>query len=272
MKHPLFLLLLLIASIVRAQVEVPAKLDHQPFDRLLKEYVDEQGLVDYRRWKSTPNDLQALDDYLREFESVPTSKAEGDAKAAALINLYNALVIRYILENYPTNSIMALADPFGEARHTVGGRQISLNDIEHNTLRPQLGYRAHPVLVCAARSCPPLQRDAYTASALDSQIDQAFRVWLGRKDLNRFEPEKNRAMISSIFDWFKGDFRKAGGVRPILARFAPMEYRHFLSGPDYEIKYLPYNWGLNDQGDRGRRYGRINLYMDRVFDTLKFWD
>ena len=40
---------------------------------------------------------------------------------------------------------------------------VSLNDIENNVLRPEFGYRTHAVLVCAARSCPPLQQNAYSA-------------------------------------------------------------------------------------------------------------
>jgi hypothetical protein len=33
----------------------------------------------------------------------------------------------------------------------------------------------------------------------------------------------------------------------------------------YEIKYLPYNWGLNDQGPHGRNYSRAQLLFDNVF-------
>src|SRR5690606_21631711 len=110
---------------------------------------------------------------------------------AALINLYNALTVNLILEHYPLASIQTLSGPFETKRFRVGGEMVSLDDIEHKTLRPQLGYQAHAVLVCAARSCPPLQRSAFRADDLEAQIAVAFRDWLARPDLNKFLPGRN---------------------------------------------------------------------------------
>ncbi|MCA1604153.1 MAG: DUF547 domain-containing protein, partial [Acidobacteria bacterium] len=129
-------------------VEIPAGIDHSPWDRLLKKYVNERGLVAYAKWKGSSEDLRALDGYLKQFEPAPPQPASGNEKAAALINLYNALTMRWILQNYPTESIQALDDSFGAQRHLAGGRKVSLNDIEHGTLRLQIGYRAHATLVC----------------------------------------------------------------------------------------------------------------------------
>jgi hypothetical protein len=71
--------------------------------------------------------------------------------------------------------------------------------------------------------------------------------------------------ISSIFKWFKADFDVAGGVPKILGRYAPQSVRDFAASGNYEIKYLPYNWGLNDQGPHGRHYSRANLILDNIF-------
>jgi hypothetical protein len=147
----------------------------------------------------------------------------------------------------------------------IGAEKVSLNDIEHGTLRPLLGYRAHAALVCCARSCPPLQRSAYRASELDRQIDTAYSAWLARDDMNHYEPAKGTVEISSIFKWFKVDFDKADGVEKILARYAPQQYRAFLAKGGYKVGYKAYNWGLNDQGSRGRSYSRLNLYLDKIF-------
>lgn len=58
-------------------------------------------------------------------------------------------------------------------------------NIEHKTLRPLAGYRVHATLVCAARSCPPLSRDAFREDILDKQLEEAMRRWLARADLNK---------------------------------------------------------------------------------------
>src|SRR6266550_3267618 len=150
--------------------------------------------------------------------------------------------------------IWALKNSFKEKRHKVGGEMVSLNDIESSALRPEFGYRSHAVLVCAARSCPPLQRSAYSGGQLDEQCDHAYRVWLGRKDLNEFLVDKNEANVSSIFKWFKGDFEKAGGVKTILAKYAPAQAKPLLQRPDCKITNKIYNWGLNDQGPHGRNW------------------
>jgi hypothetical protein len=99
-----------------------------------------------------------------------------------------------------------------------------------------------------------LQRSAYTGGQLVEQCEHAYRVWLGRTDLNEFLVDKNEAVISSIFKWFKADFEKAGGVKAILAKYAPAPAKPLLQKPDCKISYKPYNWGLNDQGAHGRNW------------------
>jgi hypothetical protein len=246
-------------------VDVPAGIDHSEYDRLLKKYVNEQGLVDYAAWKQNQADLSALDDYLKQFSGKIDNPAQGEEKAAALANAYNAFMIRWVLANYPTESVWSLKDSFTAKRQEIGGRKVSLNDIEHGALRPLIGYRAHSVLVCAARSCPPLQRSAYTADKFEEQDAHAYRSWLAREDLNEFLPNENKVEISSIFKWFKQDFDKAGGVPKIFGRYAPQAVRDFAARGKHDTKYISYNWGLNDQGPHGRNYSRANLLFDNIF-------
>jgi Protein of unknown function, DUF547 len=246
-------LLLFCNSLGFGAVNVPAGVNHDGYDRLLKKYVDQNGLVAYEKWKGNPDDLKALKTYLEQF-AAGGNTASGNERYASLVNVYNASVLNWILQNYPTESIWALKDSFKAKRHKVGGEMVSLNDIENSALRPEFGYRTHAVLVCAARSCPPLQRSAYTGGQLDEQCDHAYRVWLGRTDLNEFLVDKNEAVISSIFKWFKADFEKAGGVKVILAKYAPAPAKPLLQKPDCKISHKPYNWGLNDQGARGRNW------------------
>jgi len=246
-------------------VDVRTGINHDEFDRMLKKYVNEQGLVNYIAWKQNAADISALDRYLDQFAQKIDNPAQGNEKAASLTNAYNAFVLRWILSGYPTESIWQLKDSFTAKRHDIGGRKVALNDIEHGTLRPSIGYRAHAVLVCAARSCPPLQRFAYTPDNFEEQNGRAYRAWLAREDLNKFSPNEKKVEFSSIFKWFKQDFDKAGGIAKVLGYYAPQAVREFATSGNYEIKYLPYNWGLNDQGPHGRDYSRANLLFDNIF-------
>ncbi|HEY3202136.1 MAG TPA: DUF547 domain-containing protein [Thermoanaerobaculia bacterium] len=250
-------------------IAVRAGIGHEPWGRLLKKFVDERGLVDYAAWKASAGDRKALREYLDQFAPAPQRAAEGPERIASLINAYNAFTVDWILSNYPTASIQSLKDSFTGARHSIGGRKVSLDDIEHRTLRPLAGYRVHAVLSCASRSCPPLAREAYDARRLESQLDARMGVWLAREDLNRFLPAEKKAQISEVFRWNLEDFQKAGGLRSVLRRHAPERFRSFLSGEDYTIEYLTYDWGLNDRGEEGRHYGRLRLLWDEIRDRLR---
>jgi hypothetical protein len=257
MRIHLLAVFFLGVPLISGATEVPAGIKNNAYNRLLEKYVNALGLVAYEKWKDNGEDMKALDDYLAQF-AASRNAARGDERYASLVNAYNALVLRWILQNYPTESISALKGSFKERRHRLGGTTVSLNDIENDMLRPEFGWRTHAVLVCAARSCPPLQHSAYTASALNDQVARAYRTWLGRTDLNEFLIDKNEANVSSIFKWFKSDFDQAGGVKSVLAKYAPPTAKPLLEKADSKIAYKSYNWGLNDQGPHGRNY-KINI-------------
>jgi hypothetical protein len=89
-------------------VDVRAGINHGPFDRLLKKYVNEQGLVNYGAWKQSVADLSALDEYLHQFAAKNSNGAQGNEKAASLVNAYNALVLRWILSNDKAGGIATI--------------------------------------------------------------------------------------------------------------------------------------------------------------------
>jgi Protein of unknown function, DUF547 len=253
------------ATAADVDVTCPSGIDHSAWDRLLKKYVDHQGLVNYTAWKNNSDDRAALDNYLKQFTSKPDKAAQGNERFASLTNAYNAIVITTILNNYPVESIFQTKRPFDTKAWTIGGAQVALNDIENGALRPMLKYRAHSVLVCAARSCPPLQRKAYKANSFEEQTDNAYRTWLAREDLNKFLPQQRKAQISEIFKWFKGDFESSLSVAQILEKYGPEPARQLATGgTQFNISYLSYNWGLNDQGEHGRHYSKVKLLFDAI--------
>src|SRR5206468_10143628 len=156
------LVLAWVAGVQAAPVDVPAGIDHAPLEALLKKYVNDRGWVNYAGWKSSTNDLQALRAYTRTlYGGMPWAKRF--ERTASLINAYNALTLQWILDNYPVQSIKDTKNPFRAMRHPVGDRKVSLDEIEHDSLRWLIGYRTHAALVCGAKSCPPLRAAAYLA-------------------------------------------------------------------------------------------------------------
>lgn len=249
------LLGLAFVSSVCALPDVPAGIDHGPLDRLLQKYVDEKGLIDYAGWKASESDMAALREYLEQFAPVPSEAATGDDKIASLINAYNAFTIEFILENYPVRSIRLLDDPFDGNRHKVGGESVSVDIIEHEMLRPIIGWKVHSVVVCAAISCPPLLDRAYTPETWEEKMEDRYRVWLARDDLNAYDTGRFRSVveISRIFNWYEDDYTGDNSIKEVLRRFAPSEHAEFLSG-DFRISFQRYHWGLNDQSGIGDGY------------------
>lgn len=248
--HFIFALLLLATPLSAAEITIPAGIDHEPFDQLLAKYVDDRGLVDYAGWKESAQDVAKLDAYLSKLAAKPGKDASGNERTASAVNAYNATGIRLIIEHYPVKSIKDIKDAFAAQTHLMGGQKVSLDQLENDVVRVDIGWKAHAILVCCAISCPPLQPTAYTTSNLKEQTEKAYANWLRRSDLNKFMPAEKLVKISSIFKWYKADFEKAGGVGKILAQFAPKEYRDLLKKEDYEIEYLDYDWQLNSQANR----------------------
>ncbi len=239
------ILLPLLSCADRPPVTIPAGIDHTPYTALLRAYVDADGLVDYDGWRRNAEDVATLDAYLADYAVASETPATGAERHAALINLYNALTIRDVLHLDPEESYWA-HDPFDDRGHRVGGREVSLDDVEHGAARPAIGYRVHAALVCAAMSCPPLLPEAYTAADLDAQLDDRMSAWLADPDLNRFDVDKRRAQLSKIFAWFAEDFTDPG-LQALLAPYAPKPARPLLERSAFEVGFLPYDKALNAQ-------------------------
>lgn len=254
-KHFFFLFLGLVTPLCSpAQITVPPNIEHSAWHSLLQKYVNEEGLVDYEAWQKNHADRKTLQDYLAQFAPKSSDAPSSEANIAALINAYNAFTVEWILQNYPTPSIRKTDRPWKEARWKINGNSVSLDQIEHETLRPLIGWQVHAVLVCAARSCPPLLNQAYTAENYSTLIESAYRKWLSRTDLNDFSRNQDKVYLSKIFDWYRSDFTGSNSVQAILKRYGPTQKHPQLNTGNYSIRYLDYHWGLNDQSDLGKQY------------------
>ncbi|MHC5721631.1 MAG: DUF547 domain-containing protein, partial [Nostoc sp.] len=79
-------------------------IDFEPWDRLLRQYVDKDGRVDYGAWKK--EQPQAIADWLHCQKNLAFKSNSNNLEELALwINLYNAFTISTILERYPIESI-----------------------------------------------------------------------------------------------------------------------------------------------------------------------
>lgn len=233
-----------------------ADVDHAAFDALLQKYVDEQGLVAYGAWKNHSDDQRELDDYLARCGAVDVEReAPRAARLAFWVNVYNALTIKGILREYPTSSIRNHTPLVGgyniwkDLLLTIGDRGHSLDDIEHQILRKMGEPRIHFAVVCAARGCPPLRREAYTASDLDRQLADNARRFFARPANFQADAANNTVFISELLKWYGDDFAPTVAERLTLLRpyFPEYDKLAWIEKDDVTIEYLSYDWALNDQ-------------------------
>ena len=218
--------------------------DHSVLDRVLGLYVDDAGLVDYRGLAGAQGDLTT---YIESLASTdPSVLASDDERKAYWINAYNAITLAGILHYYPTRSIRDLPGFWQRITTNCGGQVVSLDQIEHEILRPMGDPHVHMAINCASMSCPKLANHAYTGAALEGQLDVAARAFLGSPQRNRFDSDGQRAQLSMIFSWFGSDFavKPYSGVRGFVRRYGPT--LPWLAA-DFPVDYLPYDWSLNDR-------------------------
>ncbi len=240
-------------------VEQPTAFASDDFTAILSAHVDDQGLVDYSGLVADPGPLDA---YLTRLATTDPSKLSDDDRLAFWINAYNAYTIYLIRDQYPTKGILktvsgpfipTVNSPFSDAFAAVGGRTMSLDDIEHGTIRSEFSEpRIHFAVNCAALSCPPLRSEAYEGVTLDAQLDAQTRRFLTDPERTQIDVAAGTARITKIMDWFGGDF--GGSDAAVQQWIAPYvqsaEAKAALESASLDVKYLGYDWSLNDQAGR----------------------
>ena len=216
------------------------------YDRALAAYVDADGWVDYR---ALNEDRAGLDAYVAALATADLSEGDDATRLARLINAYNAFTLQLILDGgrgggaLPA-TIQDLEDgkPWDAVRWELGGETVSLNQIEHERIRPVFDEpRIHWALVCAAYSCPPLRNGAYTAGGLEAELAEREAYVLNFDHPRYVRGDGDGVRVTPLFDWYGGDFGA--------------DWRAY-AGPRLGVKteafggFLEYDWRLNDVANR----------------------
>jgi hypothetical protein len=216
-----------------------AKPNHSPWNELLQKHVSATGKVDYKGFEK---DKAKLNEYLKSLQKEnPYGVWSKNEKLAFWINAYNAFTVKAILDYYPVSSITHIkpenANTIWKLKWIeIAGKQLSLDEIENDIIRPEFkDARIHFAVNCAAKSCPPLRNEAYTAEKLDDQLNEQTRNFINDKSMNKISA--NKAEISNIFYWYADDFK--------LVEFIN-KYSTVKITESTKITYLEYDWALNE--------------------------
>jgi Protein of unknown function, DUF547 len=217
-------------------------------------------------------DYEGLEDEKDELEKVVAGfaaltqdslKAMSESKQIAFYsNAYNAITLYSIVERYPDlKSIKDISGVWDKREWDVAGERLTLNDIEHKKLRVDYDEpRIHFAINCASTGCPPLNDAPFTGSALEEQLSERTQSFFNDTERFRYDSESGTLYVTKIFKWFGDDFLSNNNPRPksaslsqkeaaivafIAARLPEELSREILNGAK-SIKYLDYDWDLND--------------------------
>ncbi len=209
-------------------------------DQLLKQHVS-NGKIDYAAIRSDPS---LLEEILGVAKGISVSASNAKNYQAFWINAYNVSVIKGIVDNYPTRSPLDIKGFFDKMTYQLGGKRITLNDIENKQLRGKFDdARFHFVLVCAGLGCPPIIPQAYRPESLDSQLTKQTQLAINDSKFLRVNDKKKRVQFSQIMEWYSQDFTQNGQT---LIEFAN-KYRERSIPSDYKTSYYAYDWRLNSK-------------------------
>lgn len=245
----IFLCLLMTMNLFAGNAFADFDHSHEKWDQILKQYTIKNGNQVYFKYKELKKNEGELNSYLAQLELLSKeefSTFNRDQKLAFWINAYNAYTIQIILKHYPVKSIKDISSgwlssgPWKKDFVNLFGKKISLDNIEHDTIRKEFDEpRIHFAVNCASIGCPSLLQEAFVATKLDTQLDKAAQNFLQNKSKNYIKG--NTLYLSKIFDWYGSDFdQKYGGHKKYVVKTLNLPQN------EYEVEFNDYDWNLNE--------------------------
>ncbi|WP_163834138.1 DUF547 domain-containing protein [Spartinivicinus ruber] len=228
-----------------------AEINHQPWQQLLDRYLvtsSKGHLINYE--KVTATHKQQLNNYIKQLSGIDPRDYNKQQQFAYWVNLYNALTVQLVLNNYPVSSIKKLGKglfsfgPWDDEIIQIAGQAVTLNDIEHRILRPiWQDPRIHYVVNCASFGCPDLASQALTAANQQQVLKAAAKRFINQTKGVSFT--KGELILSKIYDWYQVDFgANEAAVIKHLQQYAKPALHQQLAQYQGNISYQ-YDWNLN---------------------------
>ncbi len=209
-------------------------------DAFLQAHVND-GRVAYANLKKDPSVINKL---YAQAGAMNLSGASAAEKKAFYINAYNLAVIHQVVENYPIKSPMDVPGFFDKKQQKVAGENMTLNQLEkEKLLKAYSDARVHFAVVCAAKGCPVIDNNAYTAQNLDAQLDARAKLALNSSYFIRVDSGKKSVDVSKIFEWYADDFKKGG--KSVLAYINGFRQQDIPG--NYKVGTYEYDWSLNSR-------------------------
>jgi len=216
-----------------------------------------EDLLKAARYEQTADEIKT-DLANLDFDYLHKALNTDEKKLAFWINIYNAHVQLFLTEK--PELFEDRGEFFSSPKMPIAGKTLSFDDIEHGIIRrsqskltlgliPKLFVnkyerkmrtqerdgRIHFALNCGAKSCPPVA--IYEANRINEQLDISSKRFL--ENSSTYKEEENKAYVTALFSWFRGDFGGLDGVKDYLRRYEIIE-----ENEDPSLSFKDYDWTL----------------------------
>ena len=256
---------------------VPATSFHDKFAGILKEFVNYNGMVDYKGLRRKRLELRAL---LQEFNQLDPSVYESwskEDKIAFWINVYNLQKLRVVTDNYPivpssriltifyrgTNNIRHIEGKIASHKFLVMDEEFTFAAIEKRFFRGEFDDpRIFFAVSYACLSSPPLGNEPYYGDNLDEQLDEQTERFLSSRLAFNIDRKKQKVYLSALFQssWYGREFvrkfaidrkfkdqpAETRAVLNFISNYISKKNITFLETGNYTIKYMSFDWTIND--------------------------
>ena len=184
-------------------------------------------------------------------------------------------MLNIIISNYPIEASRWLTILYGpySIRHIKGiwtkykfivmDEEFTLSEVERRFFRKAFDDpRVFLALSRASLSSPPLRSEPYYGYKLDEQLNNQVKKFLSSPNGLRINRDEQAVYLSAIFEstWHGKDFISKFGtdkkfkdqqsatraVLNFITNYISAEDAHFLEVGNYSVKFMKYDWTLND--------------------------
>jgi hypothetical protein len=248
---------------------------HDKCAHILNNFVDDEGMVDYKALKRKKLELKKLLDEFDELDPNVYNSWPKEDKIAFWLNAYNIQMLKIITDNYsikssrinrlfwPPTSIRHIKGIWSNYKFIVMDEEFTLSEVERRFFRQEFDEpRAFFAISLASLSSPPLRNEPYYGHKLYEQLDDQAKRFLSNPGGFRIDRNEQTVYLSAILQatWYGKDFISKYGtdkkfkdqqpstraVLNLAINYISQQDVSFLEVENYSVKYITYDWRLND--------------------------
>lgn len=242
-------------------------------DLFLSDFSDSLGNIDYSKLKKNRSRMYNLLALFSEFDSDQLSALPQSDQICFWLNCYNIQLTNIISRNWPIkssrftrllwhpDSIRHISGIWSDYKFTVCGETFTLFELKKRFLDPHLALNPELMFAIsrASASGSLLSGESYKGSTLQHQLSDQIERFLSSRYAFKIDGPKRTVYLSSMFQSDHTFIEKFGTVKKFKAhpdhtaailnficRHSPPLTRQYLELQNYRVKYLTYDWRINN--------------------------